>query len=347
MSTQIIEALDVMASNFDSKFREHADEILQLKQARNAPLGDSISSPSLGSQVADTFAKDAELFGKTQKLRFEVKAAGDPITTAVAGRVAAGSMSVPTGAALGIQNAIPTREAIGTTSLVYSRYQSIEGAAAVQAGEGTAKAAVRPVFAEVTQQSITIAGYTKVSKQALSDRAELTKAIDVTLRRSIATAYDAMWTGGSVTPAFTGLIPLATAYTSLAHNQLVDATSEGISMMQTAGFEPNVVVFTPADWLSILVARDAQGKYLAGDYLAALPENLRGFRVVLSPTVTAGKSLILDTAHIEGLIVSDFSVEIGYVNDDFTKNLATILGEFRVIPTFRSVGAARLITKAV
>jgi len=38
--------------------------------------------------------------------------------------------------------------------------------------------------------------------------------------------------------------------------------------------------------------------------------------------------------------------EIGHTGDQFTNNLATILGEMRVIPTFRSAGAARLMAPA-
>jgi hypothetical protein len=62
------------------------------------------------------------------------------------------------------------------------------------------------------------------------------------------------------------------------------------------------------------------------------------------PSVPSGKVVIADTAHLELLIVDDFTVEVGYVNDDFTKNIATILGEIRVIPTFRSTGCVRVIT---
>ena len=36
--------------------------------------------------------------------------------------------------------------------------------------------------------------------------------------------------------------------------------------------------------------------------------------------------------------------EVGTDSDDFTHNIRTILGELRFIPTFRAVGAARLIT---
>lgn len=66
--------------------------------------------------------------------------------------------------------------------------------------------------------------------------------------------------------------------------------------------------------------------------------------MVLSPTITAGKVLVVDSSQVELLVVDGFTVEIGTVDDDFTKNVRTILGEVRVLPTFRAVGAARLIT---
>jgi len=118
--------------------------------------------------------------------------------------------------------------------------------------------------------------------------------------------------------------------------------------MQVAGFNPDTVVLNPADWLAICVAKaSGSGEYLSGAYLAPLPELLRGLRVVLSSTVTAGKVLLADSSQLELLIVDDMTVEIGTSGDDFTKNVRTILGEMRVIPTFRAVGAARLITPKV
>lgn len=71
---------------------------------------------------------------------------------------------------------------------------------------------------------------------------------------------------------------------------------------------------------------------------------MRGLRVVLSASVDAGKALLMDTAHSELMVRDGFSIEMAYDGNDFTKNLVTILGEMRVIPVFRTVGSARLIT---
>jgi hypothetical protein len=115
--------------------------------------------------------------------------------------------------------------------------------------------------------------------------------------------------------------------------------------MQSAGFNPDVVFLNPSTWLAVCVAKGtANDHYLSGSYLGALPTTMRGLRVVLSPSVDAGKALVADTAHCELVYVGGFAFEAAYASDDFTKNLVTVLGEVRVAPVFRTVGAMRFIT---
>lgn len=353
---QITKALDAIESkyqDFDEKHtiksRELADEILQLKQrggmagtGTDVGAGFASKGGGLGATVWSGVQENADLLAKTSRVRFEVKAAADAITTTSGRKIASGNVGAPEGMALGVQNGLPQRIA-GATAIEYSRYTGIQGAAAVQATEGAAKAAVRPDHTLVTQQGITIAGYSKISKQALTDSAALQRAVDTTLRRSIAAALDSVIVAGSGT--WGGLATLGTAYTSLLYTGLADAASEAVATMQEAGFNPDLVAMRPSDWLALQVARGtANDHYLAGSYLAPLPELLRGMRVVLSPTVAAGKCHVIDSAMCELLIVDDMSVEIGTDADDFTKNLRTILGEVRVIPTFYATGAVRVIT---
>jgi hypothetical protein len=339
----ILEAID----SFGTSHRELRDRVLTLEQkgGDDGRLSPHRASPGgLAAKVADEFRRNAELISKSSHVRLEVKAAGDALTTADARSVMSGGVGVPYGGILGVQNALAPR-VIGPISAVeYSRFLANEGAAAKQASEGAAKAAVRPTFSLITQTAATIAGYTKISKQALSDSAELSQAIDVTLRRSIATALDTLLCSGSW-GGQNGLLAHATAYTSLVYTGLADAVSEGVATMQGAGFSPNVVCMTPADWLAITVAKGtANDHYLSGAYLGELPMSLRGLRVVLSPSITAGKALLLDSAHVELLVCEDLTIEIGTDGSDFTTNQRTILGEMRVIPTWRAVGAGRLIT---
>lgn len=357
MSTHqnVIDAIDKIEVNIEGyyektqvKIREFQDELLQLKQRGVTMPVESNGGPTLGAKVWREVEKNRDIITKNKGARFEIKAAGDALTTSVARNIISGGVGSPVGGVIGVQNALRITQVGGTSAVEYSRYTGQEGAAGVQAGEGTAKAAVRPTFSLISQSALTVAGYAKISRQALSDSAELSKAIDTTLLRSVGTSLDSALMSGNVTPAFTGLLTLATAYTSLVYTGIPDAASEAVATMQEAGFVPDTIVLKPSDWLSVQVALNAvSGDYLAGPYLAPLPELMRGMKVVLSPAMTAGKVLVLDSSQIDLLLANDFAVEVGYENDDFTKNIATILGEMRVIPVFRAVGAARLITPKV
>jgi len=348
----IIKGLDRIENSIgetSNTVRGHSERLLMLEQRGGSALAieGSAARPGASGNLADKvfqeLQKNADLLSKTRSLRLEIKAAGDPITTGSGRTIVSGGAGAPSGAVLGIQNGLPQRPASGTTAIEYSRFTGTQGAAAQQATEGTAKAAVRPDHTIVTQTAITIAGYTKISRQSMNDAAEVKAAIEITLRRSVNTALDVALVNGA-TGFAGGLEGLATAYTSLIYTGMVDAISEGVSAMQVAGFAPDMVALNPADWLAITVAKGSDGHYLSGAYLGEMPMASRGLRVVLSPSVDAGKALLMDSSHTEVAIVDGFAVEIAYDTDDFTKNLATMLGELRVIPVFRTMGSARLIT---
>jgi hypothetical protein len=338
--SKILDALD----GLESHQTEIKDRMLRLEQRGGlSPLEASTKGDSLGSQFVKALDQNRELFDKTRSVRLQLKATGDAVTTASGRTIVSGGVGAPGITMVGLQNALSQRPAAGTSAVEYSRFVSQQGAATVQSAEGALKAAMRPDHILVTQSALTVAGFTKMSRQALGDSAELKQAVDRTLTRSVNSALDVALTTGA-TGFVGGFSSLATAGTSVTYSSLVDAISEGVAQMQVQGFEPSVVAIGPNDWLGVTVMKDAQGAYLSGAYLGPMPSEMRGLRVVLSPSIAAGKALLIDSAHTELLIVDGFSVELGYENDDWTKNLVTVLGELRVIPIYRTVGSAKLIT---
>ncbi len=305
------------------------------------------SAASLGDAFIKSFDAERALFQKTGSVRLEIKAATDAVTTSSGRNVMNGGVGSPSSAILmGFQNALTTRPATGTSATEYSRFTGVQGAASVQGGEGAAKSSVRPDHSLITQTALTVAGFTKMSRQALTDSAELKRAIDTTLLRSVSAALDTALTSGA-TGFVGGFDSLATAHVSTAYSALPDAVSECVSAMQVAGFNPDTLALSPVDWLAVVTAKAAtDGHYLSGNYLAPLPVEMRGLRLVLSSSVEVGTALVLDSAHCELLVVDNFSVEVGFVGSDFTSNLVTILGETRVLPIFRSVGSLVKVTPA-
>lgn len=344
----ILKGLEAIERRIDRDMREFGDRLLMLEQkgvmsGHAAPRG---GGRTLGQQFAEQLEKNSDLFQKAGRITLELstKAASDPVTTTSGRTIVSGGVGAIVGRVLGLQYGLRRRPSPGVTAVEYSRYTGQEGAAAIQASEGAAKAFVRPTHSLITQTAITIAGLTKISRQAMTDRAELEQAIDVTLRRSLDTALDVLLATGG-TGFAGGYEALATAVTSTLYDTLPDAISEGVAAMQTAGFQPDVVALRPSDWLGICVAKGTSNDhYLSGSYLGPLPETMRGLRVVLSASITSGKALLMDSSHIELLDVEGVTVEAAYDSDDFSKNLITLRGEQRVIPKFYTAGAARLIT---
>jgi len=364
MSDQYLAVVDSL-STIDRKMGEYhqraKEEVRELSERVNlleqrGPTLDAgrgagmPSRKSIGAILVAALEPNREMLAKAGRVRFEapleVKAAGDPITNITVGTITQlPGLAVPGPFAFGLQSVLPPVGSISTTQIQYSRYSAIEGAAAVQAAEGDAKAAVRPTHTKVTQDAITIAGHTVVSEQAASDQAGLRAAINSTLARSMALALDDALVDGAVSPAFSGFEALATAYTSLVYDNIVDAASEGVSDMQQAGFMPTICVMSPADWLAVVTAKaSGSGEYLSGSYLGTLPENMRGLRVGISSNVAAGKVLLIDPSFCEWHTLQAITFEIDRINDQFVKNLLTVRAEMRIVPVFRAVGAARLIT---
>ena len=347
MITKSLGRLEDTLNETHANQRELADRVLNLEQKGGLSRAEKVDqNASIGAQVIAGLERNIDLLQKTQSLRLEVKAASDVITPSSGRNLVAGPVGSPTdGLVLGVQNGLRTVPAAGASAVEYFRLTGIEGAAGVQAGEGAAKPAVRPGHTAIVQSALTVAGWTSVSRQAMGDSAELRHAIDITLKRELGKALDVALMSGNVTPAFDGLLTLATAVTSATYTKLWDAASEAQANMAVAGYLADTVVLAPSDWLGMQVAVNATtGDYFSGSYLGPLPESLRGMKVVVSPTMTAGKVLVLDSQQIELRVVDQMTVEIGYVNDDFTRNKATVLGELRVIPIYRAATAARLVT---
>lgn len=287
--------------------------------------------------------------------------AGAPITLEVKGTflgsssgssIATGEVGKPAVFTLGAQHALTRRANKGTTSIIYSRYSSTYTGNAGVVAEGETKPQVQPDFKRVTITPATIAGWTSISNQALSDSTALYNAVELVLRRSVNIALDQYVMTGCKLAGYEweGLLALAKTETS-KYASLVDAVSESASNLQVDGFQPTGIIVNPADYLSMIVAQDKQGRYLGGEYLD-LPDtlsrpNVRGLPVFQSPTCPAGKAIVFDGNALELNEVDTMSVMVGNINDNLIRNLSTIRGEGRWGCSVYVDGAIRLVSTTV
>lgn len=354
---QVVEAIEQMEQKVSAKLAEHSDEIMQLKQRGSMLPMDHQAAPrvTLGDSVARKFNEVSAQFAATKSARFsvpfEVKSLGafTGSTSILASHgTLGGAATVSSPAALMLFGNLPTRPTGGVLTAHYGRYTGMAGAAAVQASEGAGKAEASPLFSDITQNAITVAGFTKISEQALKGDGELAGVVNNFLAGEVFEAADNMLIGGTAVAAwpFAGYKALSAAYASAVYTELGDAIADCVQNQRQAGFIPDVVVMNAMAYLAIILSKNTAGDYLLPGAMTNAPGDIRlhGCKVVFSSSLTVGEALVIDSRFCEMGVSSEMVVELGYDADDFTRNLRTVRAEISLIPTMRHTGAVRLVT---
>lgn len=182
-----------------------------------------------------------------------------------------------------------------------------------------------------------IAHWMKVSKQALSDVSQLRSHIDNRLLWGLAFKEEQQLLHGDGTGQnLLGIVPQASAYAVPA-----GIPTEGLTVIDTlriaqlqaalALYPATGHVLNPIDWAVIELTKDEIGRHIIGQPQGDAPASLWRLPVVETPAMTQGK--FLTGAFQMGAEVFDLwdsRVEAGFENDDFTRNLLTLLAEERI-----------------
>jgi Phage capsid family len=225
-----------------------------------------------------------------------------------------------------VRSLIPT---VGITagSIVYTRESSFVNNAAPVA-EGAAKPQSDVVYANVTAPAETIAHYCKVSRQTYEDLPQLAAELEARLVYGLQTKEEAQLLKGSgVSPNLQGFYTVATAAAvPPAGTTLLDRIRLGVGQVAAAGYQATGVVVSTADATANALLKDTTGQYLV------LPP---GFLppVVVSSALVAGEWLVGDFDRGSTLYEREnATVQVAaYNEDDFLKNLYTVLAELREV----------------
>ncbi|MEO8103121.1 MAG: phage major capsid protein [Betaproteobacteria bacterium] len=216
-------------------------------------------------------------------------------------------------------NLLPSRP-VTANSLTYIRvsYEVPDGNAAAVVAEGATKPRSSVVTVPVTLEMATFAHWLDASKQILADVTELQGLLDAILRGGLLDKVDL-----SVYATLTA-IGNFTAFVPVAGEPLGDSVARIAAYIANVGGSNIIVALNPGDFLTMQLVKAAGG----GTYLG-LPANLAS-RVVAVPAVAAGK--LLAFAPTSGVSWADregVNVVVGLKNDDFVKNMVTVLCESR------------------
>lgn len=206
---------------------------------------------------------------------------------------------------------------------------------AATVGEGSSKPSSDIKLDLVTTSAKVIAHWMKASKQVLSDISQLRSIIDQRLLYGLAYVEEAQLLNGDGTGQnLLGIVPQATAYSapvSIADLNIMDVLRLAMLQAALAEYPATGHVMHPTDWAAIETLKDSQGRYIIGNPQGTTSPTLWGLPVVTTQAMTVRK--FLTGAFKLGAQVFDrwdARVETGFVNDDFIKNLVTVLAEERL-----------------
>jgi HK97 family phage major capsid protein len=287
--------------------------------------------------AGDEFVKSEQfkqlVAGNSQRVRIEVK------NTVTSGSTTVFPFQKP-GVIQGDFAPVTIRQVLPSIGVSSNMVNSLREASWNNSASGVSQAAAKPesdlTFEQYNVAIETVAHWIKVSNQLLADAPAIAAYINTRLRDGLAQEVDKqLLNGNGTTPNLSGLTDTGnfTAYSAVSDDLLVDAINRAKYQLWAIGRMPDTVIVNPADWGAMERTREGAG---TGMYLYGLPGqfagvNPFGVRVVMSNNMTPGKFLIgqLNGATMvynrEGAVV-----EMGYVNDDFTKNLVTIRAEERL-----------------
>jgi HK97 family phage major capsid protein len=187
----------------------------------------------------------------------------------------------------------------------------------------------------VTTSAKVIAHWMKASKQVLDDISQLRSIIDQRLLYGLAYREEVQLLNGDGTGQnLHGIIPQATAYSAAftpTDGTAIDTIRLAMLQATLAEYPATGTVMHPTDWARIELTKDAGGNYIIGVPQGNIGATLWGLPVVATQAITVDK--FLTGAFRLGAQVFDrwdARIETAYVNDDFIKNLVTVLAEERL-----------------
>lgn len=296
-----------------------------------------------GKKVVDIKAACEQGKGKKATLNLVIEKAAAPITTASVHNVGAFVDSIsstePRSESV-IRQYANVAQASGR-GVLYAEFAPGEGDA-----EWVAEGGVKPLMSGEVNEVNIVAGKValgaKLTEETLSDFPQLVAEIRAEIISRIGLAEEegilnGTGTGGQVQGVAKTMPGFSLSSLEVEKPNIYDAIVAGytqIISVSNMSYRPNLVLVNPLDYAQMQLAKDVNGQYLrpfkAGDEL------IKGLEVVTTTAVAQGEVVMGDFNYLNIRDVWALTITFGWENDDFTKNLVTMIGEKRLVPYIKS-----------
>lgn len=206
----------------------------------------------------------------------------------------------------------------------------------------TAEGALKPLisFEIKTNQSNAkkVTDKIKVSTEMLDDIDFIAGEIENELKYQVDIKVDNQLLSGDGTgenlkgiASFAGGFVLTTVKTSGGGTPNdADAIRACIAQIKSLNFRATTAFLNPIDAANMDLTKNTQGSYIIPPFQSSTGLTIAGVPIIESNQVPVGQLLIGDMSKFIVRNYKAFAIQYGWVNDDFEKNLVTIIGERRL-----------------
>ena len=235
----------------------------------------------------------------------------------------------------------------GTTSkyVVYTEQKNASPGVAGMTAEGADKTQTDFDIVEKDCAVKKVTAFIKVSKEMIADipfmqgeiNGELMELVELKLDEQILSGNGL---GDNLEGILTNALPFTPGVTFTAlvpsANQ-ADVLRVAIAQIASNLFDANYILLHPMDAAAMDLTKDANGQYTYGMTITIDGiTRVKAVPVVVNTGITQGEYLVGDFTKSNLRIREEMNIQVGYVNDDFTKNLITVLAEMRACQYVKS-----------
>ena len=334
--TDVKETLVRMKGAFEVK--NNRVEVKSIEEQIGEQLKEYISVQK-GSQLVDLKRACKESAGNKKVIELVIDSKAAAVTSgSVAptfGNFVDTSLSVEPKA----QSVIRSFANVTTTAernLTYAEFVPGEGDAE-WVPEGGLKPSMNATLQEQVVKPGKVALTVKLTEETLSDLPQLVAEIRAEIINRIGLAEDiGILTGDGTNGKVKGIASVVPGFslTSLkikhanTYDAIVAAYTQILSVSEMS-YRPNLVLINPIDYANMQTSKDLNGQYLrpfrSGDEL------IPGLRVEASTAIAVGDIWIGDFNYLNIRDLWTLTIQFGWENDDFTRNLVTMVGEKRLM----------------
>lgn len=186
-----------------------------------------------------------------------------------------------------------------------------------------------------------IAVITKITKETLADIHFAAEEIARSLTESVLMKEDRqILMGDGIGQNYKGVMAYAPTFTvsatenksyykSVANATRLDVLLTAIGIIQSHEFMPNTITVNPNDARLMDMVKDSTGNYIMSPFSTSKSVDLQGMTIKGFNGIPEGTFIVGDMTKSNYRIREDITLEFGLENDDFSRNLITILAELR------------------